>query len=143
MKKPNETATYHFYNANPKGRKTTDCVVRAICTALQQDYNKTVMELAELQCTTGYDSCDSKLYDKYLQNKGWVKQKQPRKDNNTKYTGDEFCRKISKDVGFIGVNIIAHIGGNHIVCIKDINGAFKVHDTWDSTDRCIGNYWIK
>ena len=34
---------------------------------------------------------------------------------------------------------VANIGGNHTVCIK--NG--KVHDTWDSTDGCIGNYWVK
>ena len=76
---PNETPTYHFYNANPKGRRTTDCVVRSICTALEQDYNKTVIELAELQCATGFDDGDKKLYDKYLQSKGWQKHQQPRK----------------------------------------------------------------
>lgn len=143
---PNETPTYHFYNANPKNRRTTDCVVRAICTALEQDYNKTVIELAELQCTTGYDSSDSKLYDKYLQSKGWIKHKQPRKADNTKYTGNEFCSKLSKDVLFIGKNVIAHIGGNHIVCIKEtdgIHGTHKVFDIWDSTNGCIGNYWTK
>ena len=69
-----ETSTFHYYNANPKNRITTDCVIRAICTAHDQDYNHTVMELAEMQCKTGYDSGDAKLYDKYLQSKGWAKQ---------------------------------------------------------------------
>lgn len=34
-------------------------------------------------------------------------------------------------------NIIAHIGGNHIVAIVN----HKVYDIWDSTDYCIGNFW--
>ena len=73
-----------------------------------------------------------KCIDKYLTSKGCIKMKQPRKSDNTKYTGKEFY-KI-----FNGV-CVANIGGNHVVCIK--NG--KVHDTWDSTDGCIGNYWVK
>ena len=27
---PKETATFHFHNENPKGRRTGDCVIRAI-----------------------------------------------------------------------------------------------------------------
>ena len=58
--------------------------------------------------------------------------KQPRKANNKKYTGKEFCKKHNE-------TCVANIGGHHVVCIK--NG--KVHDIWDSTDGCIGNYWVK
>lgn len=129
-----DTSTFHYYNANPKNRITTDCVMREICTALQQDYNKTVIEMAELQCKTGYDNGDTKLIEKYLKEKGWVKHKQPRKSDNTKYTGKEFCRRARKYE-----NYIANIGGGHTVAI--ING--KVNDIWDSTDGCIGNYWTK
>ena len=147
---PNETPTYHFYNANPKGRRTTDCVVRAICTALEQDYNKTVIELAEMQCATGYDDADDKLYDKYLQSKGWKKFKQPRKWDNTKYIGSEFCRLLdSKNCEYTlpyqnsADTVIAHIGGHHVVCIKIHDNKHKVFDTWNSTRGCIGNYWTK
>lgn len=73
--------------------------------------------------------------DKLLLYLGWVKHKQPRKPDNTKYTGKEFCRQIAEN----SVNYVANIGGNHTVAI--ING--KVHDTWNSTDGCIGNYWTK
>lgn len=138
-----ETSTFHYYNANPKNRITTDCVIRAICTALDQDYNQTVMELAEMQCQTGYDSSDTKLYDKYLQSKGWIKHKQPRKADNTKYTGKEFCRELNKDIFAVGKKIVANIGGGHMVCIKENGSTFKVCDIWDSTDGCIGNYWTK
>lgn len=75
---------------------------------------------------------DKKVYTKYIENKGWIKCKQPRKSNNTKYTGKEFVKIVKGTV-------LAHIGGHHIVCIKDN----KVLDIWDSTDGCIGNYWIK
>lgn len=140
-----ETRTFHFYNANPKNRITGDCVVRAISLALDQDYNKTVMELAEMQCRTGYNNADKKLYGKYLEGKGWIKRSQPRKADGTKYTGEEFCREISKSIEFLGKTIVANIGGHHIVCIKETSplGYHKVHDIWDSTDGCIGNYWIK
>lgn len=129
-----ETNTFHYYNANPHNRLTTDCVVRALCTALEQGYERTVTELAEFQCQTGYDTSDSKLYDKYLQYKGWIKHKQPRKEDNTKYTGKEFCERARA-----GERYVANIGGGHVVAI--VNG--KVYDTWDGTKGSIGNYWTK
>lgn len=132
MKTPMNTSYFKYYNANPKNKKTTDCVVRAICTALDQSYEQTLREMIELQIKTGYDMSDVKGFGKYLESKGWIKQKQPRKSNNTKYTGWEFVRI------FNGV-CVANIGGNHTVCIKE----GKVYDIWDSTDGCIGNYWTK
>ena len=127
-----DTKTFTYYNANPKGKITCDCVARAICTALDEPYNSVLKEMFEMQIETGYEYTDVKCYDKYLESKGWTKMKQPRKSNNKKYTGEEFC-EIYKGT------CVANIGGNHVVCIK--NG--KVHDIWDSTDGCIGNYWVK
>ena len=102
-----ETSSFHYYNANPKKRITTDCVIRAITTALEQDYNTTVMEMAAMQCETGYDDGDTKLYNKYLQSKGWVKHAQPRKADNTKYTGKEFCKELNHNIMAVGKTIIA------------------------------------
>lgn len=127
-----DTETFKYYNANPKGRITGDCTFRAICTALDQSWEQTVMEMAELSCETGYAINDTKGIAKYMELKGWIKNKQPRKSDNTKYTGAEFA-KLFKGT------CVANIGGHHVVCIKD----GKIHDTWDSTDGCIGNYWVK
>lgn len=139
-----DTATFHFHNANPKNRFTTDCVVRAISTATEIPYNRVVMELAELQCKTGYDDGDDKLYDVYLKSKGFLKRKQPRKEDNTKYTGKEWCDLLQGDFDWVMntdkvKRIVAHIGGHHLVAIID----GRVWDTWNSTGGCIGNYWIK
>ena len=143
------TDTFKFVNVNPKNRITGDCVFRAFTLAMDQDYNQTVMEMAELMCKTGYAMDDTKGEEKYLALKGWTKLPQPRHSDGTKYTGREFCKVIQKHLAdsrvkvYAGIsispNIIAHIGGNHTVAIMD----GYVCDIWDSTDGCIGNYWIK
>lgn len=142
-----DTSTFHFYNANPKNKYTSDCVIRAISTALGQSWEQTVRELTEVGIKYGYVFTDTKCYEHYLKQKGWVKHKQPRKSDNTKYTGFEFCTELETDnpweynFDIMSVrkkgNIIAHIGGHHIVAIVN----HKVYDTWNSTDGCIGNYW--
>jgi hypothetical protein len=132
-----DTPTFHYHNQNPHNRITTDCVIRAISTATEIPYDRVVMELAELQCKIGYDDGDDKLYDKYLQSKGWIKHKQPRKDDNTKYTGKEFCEEIQTHRHWYNPAIIAHVGGHHVVAIM----FGQIYDTWNSTGGCIGNYW--
>ena len=129
---PKDTETFKYYNANPNNNHVADCVVRAISTALNQSWEQTYSELCMLGLEM-YSMPNSKeVYTKYIESKGWKRCKQPRKFDNTKYTGKEFTKVIKGTV-------LAHIGGHHIVCIK----GGKVLDTWDSTNGCIGNYWIK
>ena len=135
-----DTASFHFHNQNPRGRFTCDCVIRSISLATGIPYNDVVMGLAELQCQTGMDTSEKRLYGKYLESMGWVKHPQPLKKDGTKYTGTGFCKKLNKTQPG---NVIAHIGGHHIVAIMPIGGNYKVCDTWDSTKGCIGNYWTK
>ena len=146
-----ETKSFMYYNANPKSRITGDCAFRAICVGLGDlSWNEVVMEMAELSCKTGYAINDPKGIHRYLEKKGFVKQNQPRKSNNTKYTGKEFCNWLSINYpnGELG-NIVANIGGHHIVCIKPtyhgdgFNCKYKILDIWDSSDGCIGNYYVK
>ena len=54
-----------------KNRITGDCIYRALCAAMNIPYNQVVMDLAELQCKTGY--ADEKLYGRYLELNGWIK----------------------------------------------------------------------
>ena len=134
-----ETSTFHYYNANPKGRMTGDCVIRAISTAMERPYNDVYEELFQFSLKNGYMLNDKKCYEKYLESKGWIKNAQPRKKDNTKYTGKEFCEEIQTHRHWYSPYIIAHIGGHHIVAIM----FGKVNDTWDSTWGSIGNYWEK
>ena len=142
-----DTSTFHFYNANPKNRITGDCRIRAIAVACEIPYNQVVRELADIQCETGYDQTSNQGLDILLKRHGWAKRKQPRKWDNTKYTGKEFCKLLQGgiedhdaivDIVFAD-RIVANIGGHHIVAIVD----GKVWDIWNSTSGTIGNYWTK
>lgn len=77
-----------------KVKITCDCVIRAICTAMNESYNKILDEMFEYSKKQGLMMDDKKLYTKYLKDKGWVKIKQPRKWDNKKYTGKELCKEF-------------------------------------------------
>lgn len=127
---PADTATFHFFNANPKGNKSCDCVVRAIAGATGQTWDETLEGMVAMAMKLKLMPNDPKCYGKYIQSLGWHKQKQPKLKDGTKYTGAEFVKRFEG-------TMIAHIGGHHLVCIKD----HQVWDTWDSTRGCIGNIW--
>lgn len=144
-----DTDTFHFHNANPKGRYTADCVTRAICTATGLTYEGAVMAQAAVQIKYGV-AFENDAIDKVLKDLGWTKHKQPRKADGKKYTGEEFCHIQflmlnayfpTKEVEGITISnrIVANVGGNHTVAIVD----GRIWDTWDSTDGCVGNYWTK
>lgn len=137
-----DTEFFHYFNANPKKRITGDCTFRAIATAMEKPWEDVVMEMAEMSCRTGYAINDKKGIERYLAEQGWVKHKQPKWNGTLKFTGDMFCLNIQDGAEFEhlqGKNIIANIGGHHITCIKNA----KIHDIWDCTGKCIGNYWTK
>lgn len=121
------------YNANPKNRKTGDCVVRAICTALNISWEETYKGLLETTLTYGYAISCTENFEKYLAKKGYVKQKMPRKLDNTKYTVQEFADILAKaDTTYI-INIC-----NHTTVIKNKN----LYDTWNCGKKSVLNYWI-
>lgn len=144
-----DTDTFHFHNANPKGKITPDCSIRAISTVLNQTWEQTLREMTELSIKTGYFINENKCINKYMQSKGFTLCKQPRKEDNTKYTGQEFCRTLmhpiySEDLKLTNKDfeinrILANIGGHHIVAIM----SGQVWDTWNSTGGSIGKVWVK
>lgn len=133
-----DTDTFRFYNANPKGKYASDCVIRALCTAMEQTWEETYRGLVEVGIKYGLVINEKACFEKYLKAKGWTKNKQPRRVDGTKYTGKEFCKDYLRSADGKR-RIIANIGGHHIVAIVDR----KVYDIWDSTYKCIGNYWTR
>lgn len=146
-----DTEYYHFYNANPKGRITGDCAIRAVSVACKVPYEQVVMDMAKIQCESGYDPTATKGLELLMKKYGWVKMKQPRHDDNTKYTGKEFCEFQSYYINrqsyygrtidgvVIAPAIVCTMGGHHLTCI--ING--KIWDTWNCGYKCVGNYWVR
>ena len=148
-KKYPDTDTFHYYNANPKHKITTDCVIRAVTTALKQPYDQTLREMAEMTIKTGYMLNENAGIDYYMKSKGWIKCKQPKKEDGTKYTGEEFCRTLmhpiySEELNLYSSdyeinNILANIGGHHTVAIM----SGQVWDIWNSTRGSVGIVWVK
>lgn len=136
MAYPN-TETFTWYNANPKGKIIGDCVLRAISTAEGESWETTYKKMFDFSIKRGEIFNDKKLIEAYLKSIGYTKMKQPRKMNNKKYTGSDWCKELQR-MGNTKT-IIANIGEHHIVCIKEN----KILDIWNSTCKCIGNYWIR
>lgn len=123
---------YKEVNVNFKNKITTDCVVRAIATATGKDYKEVARELFENYMKTGYAMNDRKNYEKYLEQLGWVKMKQPRKRDNTKY--------LIGEANMLGLNEVMILRcAHHLTCRVKNN----IVDIWDCRYKTIGNYWIK
>lgn len=128
-----ETSTFHFHNANPRGKNANDCVARAISVALSQSWEDTIREMTELGIKLGYAFNEDKLVDRYLREKGWERYNEPRDSKNKKMTVNQFIKKPHNDKGVI----IAKVGSHHISVI--VEGV--VWDTWDCTNRTMHVYW--
>lgn len=128
----NYTTGFIKYNHNPKGRSTSDCVVRAIAKALDMEWKDVLLDLTNLGVGKGYTFHDRRVYGEYLTQHGFVKQKQPRKWDNTKYKLGELGELSKSSV------ILVTIAKHMTVVVDNI-----VRDTWDCRGKTISNYWIK
>ena len=131
---PSDTSYFHYINVNPKNLIEGDCVVRAISRATGLPWKKVYTDLTII----GAEMCrmpnSTQVYDKYLQTLGFVKNPAPKKPDNHKYRGKEFCEEFFNK----GVCVM-HIGGHHMSCV--INGV--INDTWNCSGGSIGNYWVR
>lgn len=126
-----EKKNYHYYNCNIRRKITDDCVIRAICSSTGDSWDKTIRELTEYAIKTGYMLTTPECYGKYLEDRGYIKQKQPMHKNGTKIRFKEFTKKFDG-------HAIAHCGKGHITYVAD-NSTW---DIWDVSDEIVGNYWV-
>lgn len=134
MRKSAETKYYKFATTSGKDQRSCDCVVRSISLAM----GKTWEEVYAALCTIGLKMYrmpnEDKVYEKYLKDNGWEKQKMPKKENGRKYTGKEFSDTFGVDYPVAVISMRGHIA-------VMINGQFN--DIWDCSDYSVGNFWIK
>lgn len=116
-------------NINPQNKQVGDCVIRAISTALNQEWERTYIELAiQGFMMSDMPSSDS-VWNEYLKNKGLSRRIVPDTCPNC-YTVKQFADEHPTGiyVVFVGQHVVAVIDGNYI-------------DTWDSGDRIPIYYW--
>jgi len=136
---PECTEYFEYYNANPKDKRVGDCVIRALSKVTGKSWDVIFTALYEIALKQKMMPNDRFVFEKYLKQEGWVKQKQPKDINNKKYTGIDFIKYYLVDNNLTDTKIFANIGAKHVVAIE----SKTIFDTWNCSTRCIGNYWIK
>lgn len=124
---------FELKNVNPKNKKTTDCVIRALTTATGKTYYQIFEELYQLSVKTGYFMNEKRLEDKFLEQNGFIKMKQPKKADGTKYTIGEIDKLISS------AEIVVVRCAKHLTAVKN----HTLIDIWDCRRKTINNYYIK
>ena len=138
--------SFVYFNANPKNKRTSDCVIRALSKFLNLSWLDAYMDI----CVYGGLNSDmpnvNSIWSKYLESKGYTRHKVYDSCPNC-YTLMDFCYDhpygkyfVSLDVGYADIYSTADSGmidGNHVVCVIDGN----YYDTWDCGKEVVIFYW--
>lgn len=120
---------YIYFNPNPEGRATNDCVIRAISKVTNRDWERTYIGIC-LQGLLLHDMPDTNhVWSEYLFHQGFVRDVIPNTCPNC-YTVKDFCRDNP-----IGVFLLA--AGGHVVAV--IDGDY--YDAWDSGNEVPLYFW--
>lgn len=127
---------FEYKNVNPKNRHTGDCSTRAITELLQIPYQDALKLQYEDSCERCYaievKECVGNIVEQY----GYTKHKQPKKDDGKKYFVGEIHKLVSCEEMHNGILILL---ANHWTVVRD----FTLFDLWDCRYKTIGNYWTK
>ena len=120
-----------MYNANPSGRHTGDCVIRALSAAIGVDWESAYVML----CAKGYSVYDlpnsNAVLGSVLKDFGFKRQA----ISNTCpdcYTFADFTNDHPKGTFVLGT-------GEHVATVKD----GKIYDSWNSSNEIPQYYWEK
>ena len=120
---------FKFYNRHPKGISTTDCVVRAISTALDIDYLECRRNLNKAKRELGFSNYkDTKFLYKYFE--GYPRLIFKAIKGEPRIKAEDFTLLHPK-----GTYIVKLAG--HITCITD----GVIFDTWDCGYRSVYTAW--
>ena len=86
------------------------------------------------------------VYPKVLNNNGFVHHA-PLVRGGRHLDGKSFCEEMNK-IYHNGERIFAHVGRLHVAAIvptenSDGTSSYKIIDSWDSSKRLIGEYWVR
>lgn len=118
------------YNPNPKEARTGDCVVRALCKAMDKPWEEIYIDLS----AEGLRRCDmpsaNHVWSAYLRHNGFKKHILPDTCPDC-YTVEKFSKDFYRGTFIVALQ-------NHLVCVKDGD----IFDTWDSSKE-IPLYYFK
>jgi len=119
------------FNANPSGRRTTDCVIRAIAVLTDRSWDDTYIDIFNWGFYLKDMPSANKLWGSYLRTHGFKQIQLPDSCPDC-YTVRDFCNDhpFGRYLLATGTHVVAVIDGNYI-------------DTWDSGDEVPISFWVK
>ena len=122
---------YKETNLNPSGKRTGDCVVRAIAKATGSTWESTYIELV-MEGYADHDMPSSNaVWDKYLRENGFERHLIPNECPMC-YTVKQFCKDHPN-----GMYVLAT--GSHVL----VADKGDYYDTWDSGDEVPIYYYVR
>ena len=120
---------FEYYNPNPKGLHTNDCVVRALTFFLGLSWRGAFMDIISWCADNGVVEFNRRTqYNRYLESKGYKKHRSPR------CTVKDFCEQFAEP----GVTYIVSMP-RHLTIVSDrVN-----YDIGDCSQKIIDGYWEK
>jgi len=125
---------YKNFNANPKGRKTGDCYIRALSKAAKMCWKVVLEKLVSISMDKYLDPSDTKVIDQFVKDVGGEAKKidyliGPGTKRRRPVVW-EFAR--DNPTGRYVLRV-----ANHLVAVA--NGNY--YDTWDSGGKSVYKYW--
>ena len=111
---------YEYFQNNPSGKMTGDCVVRAVSLATDENWQKTYIALALQGFLMNEMMNADSVWGAYLRNNGFIRYAIPNTCPDC-YTVSDFAAEHPKGVYVLGT-------GKHAVTV--MNGNYL--DAWDS-----------
>lgn len=124
--------TYKYYNPNPAGKETSDCVVRALQVVTGEDYKSIYEELFWIGLEKSVMPNDKEAYEQFLKDRGWKYLGVSNKRGTKRPTVEGFTKAHKSGRYFLRV-------ANHVVGTRD--GQYL--DIWDSGECCLYGWWYK
>ncbi|MBQ6118668.1 MAG: hypothetical protein IJK98_05515 [Clostridia bacterium] len=132
-------------NMNPQDHNVGDCSVRALCAALECTWEEAIDLLAGANrytdpvINTTFNINNALIGLSFERHRAIVR-------NGRRLTGKQFCDQMTYTF-HNGERIFAFVGRSHCAAVlpfreEDGTVRYKTQDTWDSTDKTIGDYWV-
>lgn len=119
------------YNPNPEGRRTIDCTVRALCKALDVDWDAAFVMLCAVAYKNKTMPSENDVWGTVLRRHGFHRHSLPDACPDC-YTAREFCAEHPT-----GLYVLAF--GTHVATAE--NGT--LYDAWNSENETIQYYWAR
>lgn len=133
---------FEYYNNNPKGKHTSDCIIRSIALFTGKPYQQVMNDLIDLSVETGYHIADPVCFSVYMMRNHY----KVHTVNDKIFTCDDLCKYVTeKDFTELpGLtedncnNLLVCIGAKHVTCVQ--NGI--IYDTVNCGYGRITSYYV-